>query len=110
MPKGLERYYGRGHLHFLTFSCYRRLSLLNTARAHNVFIEALRKIHERYKFSLVQIPAAFQVADAPLARQSSAARGDASVLATARRARTRMWSCPITCICSSANPPKPRHP
>ena len=58
MPKGLERYYGRGHLHFLAFSCYRRLSLLNTARAHNVFIEALRKIHERYKFSLVKIPAA----------------------------------------------------
>ena len=58
MPKGLERYYGRGHLHFLTFRCYRRLSLLNTARAHNVFIEALRKIHERYKFSLVKIPAA----------------------------------------------------
>jgi hypothetical protein len=25
MPKGLKRYYGRGHLHFLTFSCYRRL-------------------------------------------------------------------------------------
>ncbi len=60
MPKGLERYYGRGHLHFLTFSCYRRLSLLNTARASNVFIEALRKIHERYKFSLVKIPAAFK--------------------------------------------------
>src|SRR6267154_3902864 len=30
MPEGLKRYYGRGHLHFLTFSCYRRLPLLNT--------------------------------------------------------------------------------
>jgi len=27
MPKKLKRYYGRGHLHFLTFSCYRRLAL-----------------------------------------------------------------------------------
>jgi len=33
MPKGLKRYYGQGHLHFLTFSCYRRLPLLGTARA-----------------------------------------------------------------------------
>jgi hypothetical protein len=25
MPTGLKRYYGRGHLHFITFICYRRL-------------------------------------------------------------------------------------
>jgi hypothetical protein len=25
MPSGLKRYYGRGDLHFITFSCYRRL-------------------------------------------------------------------------------------
>jgi hypothetical protein len=25
MPAGLRRYYGKGHLHFITFSCYRRL-------------------------------------------------------------------------------------
>jgi putative transposase len=53
MPKGLKRYYGRGHLHFLTFSCYRRLPLLNTMRARNVFVDALGKIRERYKFLLV---------------------------------------------------------
>jgi putative transposase len=53
MPKGLKRYYGHGHLHFLTFSCYRRLPLLNTMRARNVFVEALRKIRERYKFLLI---------------------------------------------------------
>ena len=33
MPKGLKRYYGRNDLHFLTFSCYRRLPLLGTVRA-----------------------------------------------------------------------------
>jgi putative transposase len=53
MPKSLKRYYGRGDLHFLTFSCYRRLPLLSTTRARNVFVEALGKIHERYKFSLI---------------------------------------------------------
>lgn len=53
MPKGLKRYYGLGHLHFLTFSCYRRLPLLNTMRARNLFVHALDKIRERYRFLLV---------------------------------------------------------
>ena len=48
MPKGLKRYYGRGDLHFLTFSCYRRLPLLGKVRARNVFVEALGEIRERY--------------------------------------------------------------
>ena len=53
MPKGLKRYYGRGDLHFLTFSCYRRLPLLKTMRARNLFVQALAKIRERYKFLLI---------------------------------------------------------
>jgi len=53
MPKGLKRYYGRGDLHFLTFSCYRRLPLLGTVRARHVFVQALGQIRERYKFLLV---------------------------------------------------------
>ncbi|HEY1423475.1 MAG TPA: transposase [Candidatus Acidoferrum sp.] len=53
MPKNLKRYYGRGHLHFLTFSCYRQLPLLGSVRARNVFVEALGKIRERYQFRLV---------------------------------------------------------
>jgi putative transposase len=53
MPKGLKRYYGQGHLHFLTFSCYRRLPLLGTARARNAFVAALAKIRERYQFRLI---------------------------------------------------------
>ena len=57
MPKSLKRYYGRGHPHLLTFSCYRRLPLLNTMRARDVFVKALAKIRERYKFSLVKLPA-----------------------------------------------------
>jgi putative transposase len=53
MPKGLKRYYGRGDLHFLTFSCYRRLPLLGLVRARTVFVDALAKIRERYQFRLV---------------------------------------------------------
>jgi putative transposase len=53
MPKGLKRYCGRGDLHFLTFSCYRRRPLLGTVRARNLFVETLGKIRERYRFRLV---------------------------------------------------------
>ncbi len=53
MPKDLKRYHGRGDLHFLTFSCYRRLPLLGTMQARNLFVQALGKIRERYKFLLV---------------------------------------------------------
>lgn len=53
MPKNLKRYYGKGDLHFITFSCYRRLPLLATARARNLFVHALRKIRERCPFLLV---------------------------------------------------------
>jgi putative transposase len=53
MPKGLKRYYGLGHLHFLTFSCYRRLPLLRTPNARNVFVHALAAMRERYGFLLV---------------------------------------------------------
>ena len=44
---------GHGHLHFLTFSCYRRLPLLRTARARKIFLTALEKIRERYGFLVV---------------------------------------------------------
>ena len=53
MPRNLKRYNGRGDLHFVTFSCYRRLPLLRTIRARNLFVRALGAIHERYKFLLV---------------------------------------------------------
>ena len=53
MPKGLKRYYGLGHLHFVTFSCYRRLPLLRTARARNVFTRVLGVMRERHGFLLV---------------------------------------------------------
>ena len=36
-----------------TFSCYRRLPLLGTVQARHLFVQALGKIRERYKFLLV---------------------------------------------------------
>jgi putative transposase len=53
MPAGLKRFYGKGHLHFITFSCYRRLPLLKAARARDVFVKELSKIRDEMGFHLV---------------------------------------------------------
>ncbi len=52
MTIGLRRVYGFGHLHFITFSCYRRLPLLGSARARNVFVQALGRVRDEYSFKL----------------------------------------------------------
>src|SRR6266404_1321330 len=53
MANKLTRRYGRGHLHFITFTCYRRLPLLRSVRARNVFVKILGEVRDRYGFSLV---------------------------------------------------------
>ena len=53
MPKRLKRIYGLGHLHFLTFSCYRRLPLLGSGRARNEFVRVLGEVRREYDFKLV---------------------------------------------------------
>jgi putative transposase len=53
MANKLIRIYGRGHLHFITFTCYRRLPLLRSVRARNVFVRILGEVRDRYEFSLV---------------------------------------------------------
>ena len=53
MPKRLKRIYSLGHLHFVTFSCYRRLPLLRSVRARNAFVEVLGEVRRKYDFKLV---------------------------------------------------------
>jgi putative transposase len=53
MAHKLIRHYGRGHLHFITFTCYRRLPLLRSIRARNAFVQVLGETRDRYGFSLV---------------------------------------------------------
>ena len=53
MPKGLRRYYGKGHLHFVTFSCYRRLPLLKSARSRDLLAQELARVREELRFPLV---------------------------------------------------------
>jgi putative transposase len=53
MPSGLKRYYGKGDLHFVTFSCYQRLPLLGTTSARNVFVDELEKVRNEMGFRLI---------------------------------------------------------
>ena len=53
MTEGLKRYYGCGHLHFITFSCYRRLPFLQAVGAKDLFVAELRCVRREYKFALV---------------------------------------------------------
>ncbi len=53
MRNPLRRYYGLGHLHFITFSCYRRGPLLGTRRARERFLEILDEVRTRHKFRLL---------------------------------------------------------
>ena len=48
MPSGLKRYQQTGDFHFITFSCYRRLPLLETPRAKGTFEETLERVRRWY--------------------------------------------------------------
>jgi putative transposase len=53
MPRNLKRHYGKGDLHFITFSCYERRPLLGTVRARNLFVKVLGEVRDKYGFLLV---------------------------------------------------------
>lgn len=53
MPKRLKRYYGQGHLHFITCSCYRRLPRLGAARERDLFLRVLEETRQGYGFAVI---------------------------------------------------------
>ena len=53
MKNPLERRYGQGDFHFITFSCVRRLPLLGSADARNCFVRILDEVRLRYAFRLI---------------------------------------------------------
>ena len=53
MPIGLQRRYGQGDLHFVTFGCYHRIPLLKPAPARDCFVEMLGEVRQKYDFLLV---------------------------------------------------------
>lgn len=59
MPTRLKRYHHFGSDHFITFSCYRRLALLNNDQARRVFertLEHVRRWYGLYIFGYVIMP------------------------------------------------------
>ncbi len=53
MPENLKRYYGLGHLHFITFSCHQRLALLGSAQSRDAFVQALDEVRRDCVFFVV---------------------------------------------------------
>lgn len=53
VPRNLKRYYGAGDLHFVTFSCHRRLGLLGSARRRDLFLGALEATRLKYEMLVV---------------------------------------------------------
>ena len=50
MPWSLERRHHCGHLHYITFSCYRRQPYLGSAEARDTFEVALEQARVQYQF------------------------------------------------------------
>jgi putative transposase len=50
MPRGLVHFHLTGNFHFLTFSCFHRLPYLGSARARDLFEDALERIRSRNRF------------------------------------------------------------
>jgi putative transposase len=53
MPSHLRRYQHNRDLHFITFSCYRRLPKLGSAAAKNAFEHSLERTRRRYQFRVI---------------------------------------------------------
>ncbi len=52
MPIGLERRQGTGQLHFITFSCYRRLPFLERPEPKNTLAQVLEKARQSHGLTL----------------------------------------------------------
>jgi putative transposase len=53
MPNHLKRYFGRGDLHFIIFTCYQHRKFLASARSRSVVVEILGEVRARYGCALV---------------------------------------------------------
>lgn len=52
MPRNLKRYYGAGHFHFITCSCYQRHPWLG-ARRRDLFLTILEQARQRFRFVVI---------------------------------------------------------
>ena len=53
VTRNLTRYYGAGHLHFITCSCSRCRPHLATPAARDLFLSELERMRKKYRFIVV---------------------------------------------------------
>ena len=53
MPRDLKRFYGDGHLHFITCSCYHRRPYLGSGRRRDLVLRILEQTRISYGFGIV---------------------------------------------------------
>jgi putative transposase len=53
MTEGLHRFYGGKDLHFLTFSCYQRQPLFNSAARRDLCLQILERVRRRYRLVVI---------------------------------------------------------
>jgi putative transposase len=53
MRRHLKRYYGYGHLHFITFSCHQRRPLFSEPNRRDLFLQILEQVRRKYRFVVV---------------------------------------------------------
>ena len=53
MTRGLKRYYGRGDLHYITCSCFRRKALLGSPESRDLFLYIFEQVRRRYVFDAI---------------------------------------------------------
>jgi putative transposase len=52
MPPGLKRFQQTGNLHFITFSCYRRLTFLEENEPKNILEQVIEKTRDSYNLTI----------------------------------------------------------
>ena len=53
MPTGLRRYQQTRQLHFITFSCFRRMPHFDHAASRDLFQRALERVRKRYTWAVI---------------------------------------------------------
>jgi len=53
MHRKPKRFYGTGHLHFITCNCYQRRPFLGTQKHRDLFLTVLEQVRKRYQFVVV---------------------------------------------------------
>jgi putative transposase len=53
VTRGLKRYYGRGDLHYITCSCFKRRPLLGSPESRDLFLLVFEQVRRRYIFDVI---------------------------------------------------------